>query len=131
MIFSIVGLSLIAVSICVILKKTNPEFSLAVSLIASIIILTLIFANFSPIFNTINRCISTFNLNNIYITTILKALGICYITQIASETCKDSGFSSISSKLELAGKISIVLLSLPMFESLIKTLESLIYLKWN
>ena len=129
MIFPIVGLSLIAVSICVILKKTNPEFSLLVSLITSVLILGIIFSNFTPFFDVVNRCINGFNLNNIYITTILKALGICYVTQIASETCKDSGFSSISSKVELAGKIAIVLLSLPMFESLIKTLEKLIYLK--
>ena len=129
MIFSIVGFSLIAVSICVILKKTNPEFSLLVSLLACILILGIVFLNFSPFFDIVNRCINGFNLNNVYITTILKALGICYITQIASETCKDSGFSSISSKVELAGKIAIVLLSIPMLEELIKTLEKLIYLK--
>ena len=111
MIFSIVGFSLISVAICVILKKTNPEFSLLVSLLACVLILTIVFSNFSPFFDVINRCVSGFNLNNVYITTILKALGICYITQIASETCKDSGFSSIATKVELAGKIAIVLLS--------------------
>ena len=129
MIFTIFGLSLIAVSICVVLKKHNPEFSLLVSLIACVLILLLIFLNFKPILNAINNCVKSFNLNNIYITTILKSLGICYITQIASETCKDCGFSSISSKVELAGKISIVLLSIPMFENLIKILQKLIYLK--
>lgn len=129
MIFSIFGISLLAVSICVILKKTNPEFSLLISLISSVLILLIVFSNFSPILNTIKKCVNSFNLNNVYIVTILKALGICYITQIASETCKDCGFSSISSKVDLAGKISIILLSLPMFEDLIKILEKLIYLK--
>ena len=129
MIFTIFGISLIAVSICVILKKYNPEFSMLVSLIACVLILLLIFSNFKPIFSTINNYVKNFNLNNIYITTILKSLGICYITQIASETCKDCGFSSISSKVELAGKISIVLLSIPMLESLIKIIQKLIFLK--
>lgn len=129
MIFSIFGISLLAVSICVILKKTNPEFSLLISLLASILIFLIIFSNFSPILNLINRCVNEFNLNNVYIITILKTLGICYIAQIASETCKDCGYSSISSKVELAGKIAIILLSLPMFEDLIKILEKLIYLK--
>lgn len=129
MIFSIFGISLLTVSICVILRKTNPEFSLLISLIASILIFLIIFSNFSPILNLINRCVNEFNLNNVYIVTILKTLGICYIAQIASETCKDCGFSSISSKVELAGKIAIILLSLPMFEDLIKIIEKLIYLK--
>ncbi len=129
MIFSIFGISLLAVSICVILRKTNPEFSLLISLVASILIFLIIFSNFSPILNLINRCVNEFNLNNVYIITILKTLGICYIAQIASETCKDCGFSSISSKVELAGKIAIILLSLPMFEDLIKIIEKLISLK--
>lgn len=129
MIFSIFGISLLTVSICVILRKTNPEFSLLISLVASILIFLIIFSNFSPILNLINRCVNEFNLNNVYIVTILKTLGICYIAQIASETCKDCGFSSISSKVELAGKIAIILLSLPMFEDLIKIIEKLIYLK--
>ena len=129
MIFSIFGISLLTVSICVILRKTNPEFSLLISLVASILIFLIIFSNFSPILNLINRCVNEFNLNNVYIITILKTLGICYIAQIASETCKDCGYSSISSKVELAGKIAIILLSLPMFEDLIKIIEKLIYLK--
>lgn len=129
MIFKIFGIALISVSICVILKKTNPEFSMMVSLLASILILATIFLNFTPILNLINRCVNGFNLNNVYIKTILKSLGVCYVTQIAAQTCKDCGFVSISSKVELAGKIAIVLLSLPMFENLIKTLEKLIYLK--
>ncbi len=66
--------------------------------------------------------------NNIY-NSHFKSLGICHLTQIASETCKDCGFNSIASKVELAGKIAIVLLTLPMLESLIKTIEKLIYLK--
>ncbi len=129
MIFPIVGLAIIAVSICVILKKTNPEFSLLISLMASVLILAIIFSNFTPFFNIIANCVTNFQLNNIYITTIMKALGICYITQIASETCKDCGYSSISTKVELGGKVAIILLALPMFENLIKTLEKLINLK--
>ena len=129
MIFTVFGISLVATSICVILKKTNPEFSMLLSIIACVLILVLIFTNFKPILNIINKYTTDFNLNNIYITTILKALGICYITQLASESCNDCGFSSIASKVELAGKISITILSIPMFENLVKTLNKLIYLK--
>ncbi len=129
MIFSIIGIALISVSICVILQRTNPEFSMLISLTASALIFLIIFLNLKPVIDAINKYVNDFNLNNVYITTILKSLGICYLTQIASETCKDCGFNSIASKVELAGKIAIVLLTLPMLESLIKTIEKLIYLK--
>ena len=129
MLFTIVAFSMITVSICLILKKTNPEFSLMVSIIASIVIFMVIATNFLPFFNQINHYATKFNLNNIYIHTMLKALGICYLTQIASQTCSDSGYSSMASKIEIAGKLTIVLLALPMFTNLLEIIEKLINLK--
>ena len=129
MLFSVVGASIVATAICVILKKTNPEFSMAAALISGILIFALILSNLIPFFKTINSYAVNFGLNNIFLSTILKALGICYLTQLASETCKDAGYCSIASKVELCGKVAIILLSLPMFIQLIETIEKLIYLK--
>lgn len=129
MLFTIVAFSIITVSICLILSKTNPEFSLMVSIIASIVAFAVIANNFTPFLNQINQFANKFNLNNIYISTMLKTLGICYLTQIASQTCVDFGYSSIGSKIELAGKLTIVLLALPMFTALIETIEKLVNLK--
>lgn len=128
MLFSIVGLSLIAVSICLILKKTNPEFSMLVSLVAGILIFAIIIGNIYPIFDVINKWTSDFNLNNIYISTVMKSLGICYLTQLASETCKDSGYSAIAIKIELTGKITIILMALPMFLDLMQIIQRMVYL---
>ena len=60
---------------------------------------------------------------------MLKALGICYLTQIASQTCIDSGYGSMANKIELAGKLTIVLLALPMFTNLLETIEKLVNIK--
>lgn len=128
MLFPIIGIALISVAICIILQKTNPEFSMLISLIAGVIIFGIIIANFSPIFDIVNKWMDEFNLNNIYITTVMKALGVCYLTQLAYETCKDSGYSAIAGKVELAGKVTIILLSLPMFISLLELIKKLVYL---
>ena len=128
MLFSITGLALIAVSVCVILQKTNPEFSILTSLIAGVIIFLIIIKNFSPVFDVINKWISDFNLNNIYISTVMKSLGVCYLTQISSETCKDFGYSAISGKVELTGKVTIILMALPMFLDLMSIIKRVIYL---
>ncbi len=128
MLFSIVGLSLIAVSICLILKKTNPEFSMLVSLVAGIVIFAIIIGSIYPIFDVINKWTTDFNLNNIYISTVMKSLGICYLTQLASEACKDSGYSAIAIKIELTGKITIILMALPMFLDLMQIIQRMVYL---
>ena len=59
---------------------------------------------------------------------MVKALGVCVVTQLASDTCKDCGQNSIASKIELGGKVLILAISLPMFTSLLETINKLINL---
>lgn len=128
MLFSIVGLALISVSIGLILKRTNPEFSMLVCVIAIIIMFAIIVGSLNPILDVINNWTSAFNLNNIYISTVIKSLGICYLTQLASETCRDSGYSAIATKIELTGKVTIILMALPMFLDLMQIIQRMVYL---
>ena len=51
---------------------------------------------------------------------LLKSLGICLITQIACDTCRDIGETAIASRLETAGKAAMLLLILPMFLGLLE-----------
>ena len=51
---------------------------------------------------------------------LLKSLGICLVTQFASDACKDAGESSMAGKVELAGKIAVIVAAMPMFEKVIQ-----------
>lgn len=128
MLFSIVGIAVVATAACVILQKTNPEFSMMVALVTGVLIFMFVLSSFTPILDSLESWMNEFGLNNVYFTTVVKTLGICYLTQMASDTCKDAGYSSIASKVELAGKITILLLALPMFENLISLTIELVNL---
>ncbi len=128
MLFSIIGIAVVATAACVILQKTNPEFSMMVALITGVLIFMFVLSSFTPILDSLESWMNEFGLNNVYFTTVVKTLGICYLTQMASDTCKDAGYSSIASKVELAGKITILLLALPMFENLISLTIELVNL---
>lgn len=128
MLFSIIGIAVVATAACVILQKTNPEFSMMVALITGVLIFMFVLSSFTPILDSLENWMNEFGLNNVYFTTVVKTLGICYLTQMASDTCKDAGYSSIASKVELAGKITILLLALPMFENLISLTIELVNL---
>ena len=63
-----------------------------------------------------------------YIGILVKSLGVCYLTQLASDACRDAGETAISSKLELAGKITVLSLGLPLFGKLLEIVKKLIAL---
>ncbi len=53
------------------------------------------------------------------IAVLIKALGIAYITYIASEICKHAGEGSIASQVELVGRMEIMILCIPFLKKLL------------
>ncbi len=125
-ILSVVGLGLTGALLGIIIRQYKPEFSIYISLTVGIIILGVLIGLISPVLDTITELTDAVNLNDIYGSVLLKALAICYITQLASDCCSDAGEKAIASKLEMAGKIAIVVISLPLFQSLVNVVTGLI-----
>jgi stage III sporulation protein AD len=122
----IVGAGIVAALLSIVLKQYKPEFGMYISLIAGVLILFAVIRGLSPVLDTIGELIDAVSLNAVYGAALLKALAICYITQLASDTCRDSGESAIAGKIEMAGKLAIVLVSLPLFASVVATVTELI-----
>lgn len=116
---AIVGLAIVAVCVVVLLRQYKPEYALMVSLICSVVIFAAVLGELIPAFDTIRSMMQQVQIDGQYIEILLKSLGICFITQIASESCRDAGESAIASKIELAGKLMLVVLALPMFEEIV------------
>ncbi len=66
------------------------------------------------------------DIEGVYLDTILKMLGISYITQFASDLCKDAGYSAVASQIELFARISILFLSFPVLMALVQTIEEVL-----
>lgn len=64
--------------------------------------------------------------NLVYVETILKIIGIAYIAEFASQITKDAGQGAIAAKIELAGKILILAMAIPILTVLIETIIQLI-----
>ncbi len=66
------------------------------------------------------------NVNMVYLETILKIIGIAYIAEFASQITKDAGQGTLASKIELAGKIIILAMAIPILTVMIETILNLI-----
>ncbi|TWI55958.1 stage III sporulation protein AD [Halalkalibacter nanhaiisediminis] len=66
------------------------------------------------------------NMNMIYFQTILKIIGIAYIAEFGAQIAKDAGQAAIASKIELAGKILILVMAIPILTAVIEMVLSLL-----
>ena len=120
------GIVLLAAILCVLLRKYHAEYSIIISLAAGILVLAIVLSRISPAITQIQSLLTATKLSSEYGLILFKALGICFLTQFAADSCRDAGESALASKIELAGKIAIVILALPLFEKIAQTAITLI-----
>lgn len=77
-------------------------------------------AYLTPVVSQMQALFERTNLPSAYLTILWKALGICYLTGIAGDLCQDCGESALARTVELWGRLSLVLLSLPLLETLLQ-----------
>lgn len=58
-----------------------------------------------------------------YFKLLLKIIGITYLAEFAVGLCKDAGANSIASQIELFGKLSILVLCMPILSALLETMD--------
>lgn len=117
-IVSIAGICITASVMCKLFSESGKEYALYIKLAAAAAVMSAIIIFVSPIAETIRNIYSRAGADEEYLTVLFKALGICYITQFACDICKDSGENALATQAELAGKISLMVIALPLFESL-------------
>ncbi len=122
----IVAIAFIAVIIIGIIKQQRPEFTIYASIIAGAIILYFVFNELTPIISMLQNLSNKMGVTSKFFGILLKITGISYLTEFGANICKDSGETAIASKVELAGKVLIIGISIPILTTLMDTLIKLI-----
>jgi len=124
-ILQIVSIGIIAVVLASILKAQRPEIALQISIATGLLIFIIIVVKLSAVISFIQTFSKKADIDSTYITILLKIVGIAYIAEFGAEVCKDAGESSIASKIELAGKVTIMILAVPIITSLLDLVVNL------
>lgn len=125
-IVQIIGLGFIVTMLIVILKKERPEFALQLSLVLSAIIFLLVLSKINIVLSLFCQLAEKANLNQIYLSTILKVIGIAYVTEFGAQICRDAGETAIAGKIELAGKLFVMVIAIPIIAMVVETIFHLI-----
>ena len=125
-IFIIVSFGIISAVLSLVLKQYKPEYSMFISLASGILIFISVIAAINPIIRYITELTENAGLGVMYAEVLLKSLAVCYLTQLASDCCKDAGETAIAGKLQIAGKIAVLIMALPIFKSITEIITGLI-----
>lgn len=118
------AVGIIAVLTAVQFKSRGMEFGIYVILAAGVLIFFYSAGKLRIILEAVRQIQSCIQMNQAYLTALLKMAGITYIAELASGLCRDAGYSSMGTQIEMFGKLSILAVSVPIVLALFETLES-------
>lgn len=119
-IFKILGVAIVTAVAALLLKGTKPELSFAVTVTGVIIILLFIIDSMQGVMEIFQMITQATGVDSGVVKLLLKIVGVGYVTEFGAGILNDFGSTVIADKVVLGGKITIVLLSLPILQSLLQ-----------
>lgn len=119
-IVQIVLIGIVASLLYVILKDVNPSFAFFLVVVTGVGLFLLIIRQVGAIFELIDTLGQKANLDSFFLSTILKIIAIAYIAELGIQMTKDAGLGSVAAKIELAAKISILIMAVPIIKALLE-----------
>src|SRR5699024_7013297 len=121
-IVQIILIGIVATLLYIILKDIEPAFAYLLLLITSIFFLVVVIQQIHLILQMNQSLRYKSQINSVFIEIILKIIVIEYITELGSNVMKDANLTFIAAKVELAGKIFILLLAVPIITTVVETI---------
>lgn len=123
-IISICFISVMGVIAAVILKGYKPEIGLFIIIVVSLIFLNRMLEVFNQMQTQFGVITKELEENKSFYEILFKIMGITYICEFASGICKDAGYSSISSQIEIVGKMLVLLSGIPVLIAVVETIKN-------
>lgn len=105
-------------------KGGKTEYGIYVSIVAGILLGAGILGKLGTVLDTVKEIGSFLQIEGSYLGVLLKMLGITYVAEFASNICKDSGYQTIAAQIQLFGKITVLVLGMPVLLTLLRTIEA-------
>lgn len=125
-IFSICGLILCACVIAKLIGRQDPDMRVLLSLSVIIISAAGYMDYFSSVADRLRELFETADINSEYVSILLRAVGICIVAQLSSDCCRDCGESALASQIEIVARVSLLVISLPLYTAVMELVTALI-----
>ncbi len=125
-ILQIAGIAVSGMIMVSLVRVFKPEFAIYIVIAIVIVILILCVTQLTAVFQFLKSVYDEMSYGKDFFPIIIKVLVVAYLADFTTQLCNDAGEKSIGSKVELAGKIIIFYLSLPILVSILELVNSMI-----
>jgi stage III sporulation protein AD len=125
-ILQIVAAGVLCAVLALTVKKQSPETALMITIAASILIFMMVLPQFTEAMGVLTRVGELLDGGLPYVALVIKVTGVAYIAELGASVCLDAGESAIATKIEMAGRVMILILAVPVIVDLVNLIMGLL-----
>ena len=125
-IVQIVGLGFVVTLLILVIKEQKPLFAFLLTVFTGIVIFLFLLDQIRVVIQTLEQLADKTEENTVFLKTIMNIIGVAYIAEFGAQVVRDAGQESIASKIELAGKMLIMVMAVPIITVIIETVLKLL-----
>jgi len=125
-IVQVIGLAIVVTVIGTVLRQIKPEMAIQLSILAGVAIFLLIMDKIRIIIDLMQKLADQANISSYYLFIILKVVGVAYLAEFGCQICKDAGENALATKVEIAAKIFVVILAIPIIVAIMESVMKLL-----
>lgn len=122
---TICGAAIVTAVLAVMLRSQSPHSAMLLSVAAGAIIILSLLKNLPDTLSGIQSVLADGGIDTADIAILLKVMGICFVTEFTCDCVTEAGLLSLSTNISFAGKILVLLTSLPLFQNIITVITTL------
>ena len=124
--FKVIGIAFVAVVAFNLIKSTQPQVASLLIIASSVLIILVLIDPLLSVLSFFDDITQKTGLNKEIFSLLIKIIGVGYLTEYSLSLCEDSGCASLGKKIELSGKIVILLFSFPIIKQIIGLIGDLV-----
>jgi stage III sporulation protein AD len=125
-VIKVLAVSAVGSALYLVIKRDSRDTALLLTLTVAIFMFTLGLNMAGAVVGYINRLGESARLSNAAVSVVLKEVGVSVLTRLSSDICREAGQLSAASGAEFVGAVAAVYIALPLFETVITMIESLL-----
>jgi stage III sporulation protein AD len=123
--FQICVLAIAGVLASLIVKRDKPEYAALIIMLISFYIALRVMAMLGNLLEEVRSWQALIGDNSVYVSLLLKLIGITYLCEFAANLCRDSGYNALSGHIELFGKVAVMAAGFPVVKIMVEMLEGI------
>ncbi len=124
--FQTILFAVVAAMLVMAIREMAPQVSFYLSLFVAAILFLAVMQRLTGLLVPIERLAEAANVNVLFFATVLKIVGIAYVAEFGAQIARDAGVASIAGKIELLGKLAIIVLAVPIITAVVDMMTHLL-----